>query len=71
MNYAFIDSQNLILGKLEKVLSPYKKECSWILKRVAREKISFIDRARDRLEHISSSKKGSAERQNIQMGPFI
>ncbi|MCK9186724.1 NYN domain-containing protein [Candidatus Gracilibacteria bacterium] len=57
--------------KLEKVLSPYKKECSWILKRVAREKISFINRARDKLEHLPYAKKGSAERQNIQMGPFI
>lgn len=58
-------------GKLEKVWSPYKRECSWILQRAAREKIYFIDMARDKLERMPYSKKGSSERRNIQMGPFI
>lgn len=60
-----------VKGKLEKVWSPYKKECSWILQRAAREKIYFIDMARDKLERMPYSKKGSSERRNIQMDPFI
>lgn len=58
-------------GKLESVWSPYKRECSWILQRAAREKIQFISALKDKLEHMPHSKKGSSERRNIQTGPFI
>ncbi|MBI4489027.1 MAG: NYN domain-containing protein [Deltaproteobacteria bacterium] len=37
--------------KLERVLSPYRKGCSVLLKRAAREKIDFLEDARKKLEY--------------------
>ncbi|MFH0874087.1 MAG: NYN domain-containing protein [Candidatus Komeilibacteria bacterium] len=37
--------------KLARVLSPYYKTCSTLLRRTAREKIAFIDNLRNKLEY--------------------
>ena len=56
-NYAFIDSQNLNLGvqslgwKLDRVISPYVKTCSVLLKKTAKEKIVFMENLRKKLEY--------------------
>ena len=42
-------------GKLEKVLSPYVKTCSVLLKKSAREKIVFMDNLRVKLEYIKKN----------------
>ena len=39
--------------KLERVLSPMKEKCSSLLRRAARERIDFLERARSRLEYKS------------------
>jgi uncharacterized LabA/DUF88 family protein len=38
-------------GKLERVLSPSRKNCSVLLKRAAREKIDFLEDARKKIEY--------------------
>ena len=38
-------------GKLERVISPYKKTCSILLKKTAKEKIVFMDNLRQKLEY--------------------
>src|SRR3989338_8456082 len=38
-------------GKLEKVISPYFKTCSTLLKSTAKEKLVFIDNLRRKLEY--------------------
>lgn len=37
--------------KLERVISPYKKTCSTLLKKTAKEKIVFIDNLKQKLEY--------------------
>lgn len=37
--------------KLERVISPYSKTCSSLIKKTAREKIIFIDNLQGKLEH--------------------
>ena len=38
-------------GKLEKIISPYFKTCSTLLKATAKEKLVFIDNLRHKLEY--------------------
>ena len=42
-------------GKLEKVLSPYVKTCSVLLKKSAKEKIVFMDNLRVKLEYVKKN----------------
>lgn len=42
-------------GKLETVLSPYVETCSILLKRAARERVSFFDTLRGKLEYKKKS----------------
>ena len=37
--------------KLERVLSPNRKQCSALLKRAARERLDFLEDARRKIEH--------------------
>jgi uncharacterized LabA/DUF88 family protein len=41
------------LQKLERVLSPNRKQCSALLKRAARERLDFLEDARRKIEHKS------------------
>ncbi len=43
-------------NKLEKVISPYTKNCSVLLKKSAKEKIVFMDNLRKKLEYKGKSK---------------
>ncbi len=43
-------------NKLERVISPYSKTCSSLLKKSAKEKIIFIDNLKNKLEYKKSSK---------------
>ncbi len=38
-------------SKLERVLSPYVRTCSWLLRKSAKEKIVFMDNLRTKLEY--------------------
>lgn len=42
-------------GKLEKVISPYYKTCSTLLKSTAKEKIVFVNNLKKKLEYIKKN----------------
>lgn len=55
-------------NKLEKVISPYVKTCSILLKKSAKEKIVFMDNPRKKLEY---KRKSTAKGQNLKRCFFL
>jgi len=49
-DFAPLVAHLLSVGKLKRVLSPHIKVCSWLLRKYAKNKIDYLDKAKEKLK---------------------